>query len=52
MQVNFFPESVCVMPALLHFCPAFGAAAKEVLIDPMHNRITSRIDVLADLIFI
>jgi hypothetical protein len=26
-QVNFFPEAVAVVPALVHFAPALGAAA-------------------------
>ncbi len=26
-QVNFFPDAVAVIPALLHFAPALGAAA-------------------------
>jgi hypothetical protein len=27
MQVNFLPPAVAVDPALVHFAPAFGAAA-------------------------
>jgi hypothetical protein len=27
MQVNFFPDAVAVVPALLHFAPALGVAA-------------------------
>jgi hypothetical protein len=26
-QVNFFPEAVAVIPALVHFAPALGVAA-------------------------
>jgi hypothetical protein len=32
MQVNFFPEKVWVAFNLLHFCPAFGAAAKAIVV--------------------
>jgi len=28
-QVNFFPDAVAVVPALVHFAPALGVAANE-----------------------
>jgi len=37
---------------LLHFCPAFGAAAKEIWVIPTLISITSAMDAAGSLLFI